>query len=114
MRVAGDRSQRQAGDEGQGDCAAGGKGDTTHVGTPENSVGKQRRLYPPLRPEPTVPDVMPGTPDNRHGKPVFACATVPRMLNHTLELRDRHVRYGSLLMIVAVGLSVGYAGLWQS
>lgn len=36
------------------------------------------------------------------------------MLNHSLELRDRHVRYGCLLMIVAVALSVAYAGLWQS
>lgn len=47
-------------------------------------------------------------------EPFLACANVSSMLNHTLELRDRHVRYGSLLMIVAVGLSVGYAGLWQS
>lgn len=36
------------------------------------------------------------------------------MLNQSLELRDRHVRYGCLLMIVAVALSVAYAGLWQS
>jgi len=36
------------------------------------------------------------------------------MLNHRLDPRDRHVRYGCLFMVVAIGLSVGYAGLWQA
>ena len=36
------------------------------------------------------------------------------MLNQPLDLRDRHVRYGCLFMIAAVGLSVGYASVWQA
>jgi signal transduction histidine kinase len=35
-------------------------------------------------------------------------------MNQPLDLRDRYVRYGCLLMIAAVGLSVGYASLWQT
>src|SRR5215475_9333900 len=63
---------------------------------------------------------MPGTPDKRHGWRSLGCATVlrrrVRMLSQPqpLDLRDRHVRYGCLLMIAAVGLSVGYASIWQS